>query len=82
MKNDFYQLLPTNLGQTLLKVRQISLQHGMSCAEPDSFVIGGPSMTTFLFYLFFAHEQIPLHAGHHRPTSEWCFAGGSIMAQH
>ena len=65
-----------------------------SCADPESFVRGGPTLTVF-FFVFFScfffwlmirgRTQIPLLAGHQRPASEtqfkWGFAGGPMMAQ-
>ena len=35
-----------------------------SCADPESFVRGGPTL------IFLVDEQIPLKAGHHLPASE------------
>ena len=63
----------------------------VACADPESFVRGGPTLTTFFSFFFFSlirggRIQIPLLAGHHRPASEtpfkWRFAGGPMMAQH
>ena len=53
----------------------------LPCADPESFVRGGPNMTTFFFSLVSGGWiQIPQLAGHQRPASEtqfkWCFAGG------
>ena len=54
-----------------------------SCADPESFVRGGPTLTAFFFSFFFSlmrggRTQIPLLAGHQRPVSEtpfkWRFA--------
>ena len=64
-----------------------------SCADPESFVRGGPTLTGFflLFFCFFSlmrerRIQIPLLAGHQRDASEtpfeWRFAGGPMMSQH
>ena len=39
-----------------------------SCADPESFVIGGPTLTTFFYSL--------MRRGRRR------FAGGQMMAQH
>ena len=63
-----------------------------SCADPESFARGGPTLRTFFFsfsFFFFLMRgkkiQITLKAGHHRPASEtpfkWRFAGGPMMAQ-
>ena len=42
-----------------------------SCADPESFVRGGPTLTTFLFSLMRGDIiQIPLLAGHQWPASE------------
>ena len=48
-----------------------------TCADPESFVIGGPTLTAFFFVVFFfffsmrkKRIQIPLIEGHHRPVSE------------
>ena len=51
------------------------------CADPASFVRGGPTLSCF----FFVDEGIfiPLKAGHHQPTNEtpfkWRLAGGPIL---
>ena len=56
------------------------------CADPECFVRGGPTLTTFFFSMRGKRIQIALKAGHHRPASEmpfkWRFAGGSMKAQH
>ena len=45
-----------------------------ACAESESFVIGGPTLIMFFFPEYFClmrkRAQIPLKAGHRRPTSE------------
>ena len=55
-------------------------------ADPGSFVRGGPTLTFFLSLKREGRIQIPLLAGHRRPTSEtpfkWRFAGGPIKALH
>ena len=61
----------------------------ISCADQESFVRGGLTLTT-LFVVFSLMRggriQIPLLAGHQRTASEmpfkWSFAGGLMMAQH
>ena len=64
-----------------------------ACADPESFVRGGSTLTTFFFNFFIFYLmrgggriQIPLKVGHHRPASEmgfeWCFADVPIMAHH
>ena len=49
------------------------------------FCQGGQTLTFFYLFIFLI-VQIPLKAGHHRPTSEtlikWRFAGVLMMAQH
>ena len=51
----------------------------------ESFVRGGPALTTFLADEG-REDQITLKAGHHRPASEmpfkWRLAGGPVVAQH
>ena len=59
----------------------------ISCADPESFVRGGPTLTTSFFSLMRGGRiQIPLLTGHQRPASEtpfkWRFAGGPMIAQH
>ena len=58
--------------------------HDRSHADPESFVRGGPTFTTFL--LGDERIQIPLKADHYRPVSEtsfkWHFAGVPMMALH
>ena len=61
----------------------------MACADPESFVKVGPTLTLLFFFLCFFFSwwgQITLKAGHHRPTSDtpfkWRFAGGPVVAQH
>ena len=51
-----------------------------TCADPESFFRGGPTLTSFFFAFFFSFFfkfleglQIPLKAGHHRPASETPF---------
>ena len=63
--------------------------HLITCADPESFVRGGPTMITFLGFFSLMRGvtiQIPLLAGHQRPTSvtpfKLRFAGGPMMAQH
>ena len=60
-----------------------------TCADPESFVRGGPTLTTFFFIFFFSSGdgeriQMPLTVGHHRPASEtpfrWRFASVPLMA--
>ena len=62
-----------------------------TCADPESFVRGGPKLITSFFLLMRRERiQIPQYAGQHRPASEtpfkWRFAGrpmpGPMMAQH
>ena len=49
---------------------------GMTYADPESFVRGDPTLTTFLTTFFFfslmrgGRNIIPLFAGRHRPASE------------
>ena len=59
----------------------------MTCADPESFVRGGPILRTFFFSLMRGGRiQIPLLAGHRRLASEtpfqWRFAGRQMLAQH
>ena len=63
-----------------------------SCADPESFVRGGPILTTIFFIILFLVDkgrvriQIPLLAGHQWPASEtpfkWRFSGGPMVAKH
>ena len=59
-----------------------SLDVDGTCADPESFVRGGPSVIR----LFFRGARLQRHpkAGNYRPASErplkWCFAGGPIKA--
>ena len=61
----------------------------LACADPEKFVRGGPTLTTFFFFFKLMRGdmiQIPLKADHHRPASETPFtrrfAGVLMMAQH
>ena len=45
----------------------------VSCTDPESFVRGDPTLTSFFFLFFFSWIQIPLCEGHHRPASETPF---------
>ena len=61
----------------------------LTCAESESFVSGGPSLTVFFFFFILmsgGRIEILLLAGHRRPASEtpfkWRFAGVPMMAQH
>ena len=55
------------------------------CADPESFVRGGATLTFFIFPFRGERIHISLNAGHHRPASEapfkWRFAGVPMMAQ-
>ena len=53
-----------------------------ACADPESFVRGGPTLTPFFFSLMRGGRiQIPLLVGHQWPASEtpykWRFTGGA-----
>ena len=54
----------------------------ITCADPESFVRGGPTLIKF----FLVYEGRDDPADHHRPASEmpfkWRFAGVPMMAQH
>ena len=58
-----------------------------ACSDPESFVRGGPTLTT-LFLVDDGRTEDPykIKAGHHRLTIEtpfkWCFAGVPMMAKH
>ena len=55
-----------------------------SCADPESFVRGGPILITSFFSLVDEGGesiQITLKAGHHWPNSER-FAGGPMMVEY
>ena len=65
--------------------------HHTACADPESFVSWGPTLTSFFFVFVFklmkgGMKRIPLLASHQRPASEtpfkWRFAGGPMMSQH
>ena len=68
--------------------------HVLSCADPENFARGGPTLTTqgredpnsTKRGPSSAWIQIALKEGHHRPASErpfkWRFSGGLMMAQH
>ena len=65
----------------------ICLTISITCAGPESFFRGVPTLTTLKKKILFDEEiQIPLKAGHHRPASEtpvkWRFAGVTMMVQH
>ena len=69
-----------------MKPADLDLQ---SCADPESFARGGPTLTGFVFLFFFVwgeRIQIALKADHHRPASKmpfkWPFPGGLMIAQH
>ena len=55
-----------------------------SCADPESFVRGGPTLTAFFFSFFFSlmrggRTQIPLLAGHQRRFADWRVDDGPTM---
>ena len=66
----------------------------VACADPESFVRGGPTLTSFVFFCFCfffvdgmeGGSKLPLKVGHHRPASEtplkWRFAGVPILVPH
>ena len=54
------------------------------CADPESFVRGGPTLTTFIVILFFLVDEgrddpKTLKTGHHRPTSE-CWLDSFVIS--
>ena len=61
-----------------------------ACADPESFVRGGPTLTFFVCFVFSRVDgeriEMPLKVGHHWPAREipikWRFAGVPIMAHH
>ena len=62
-----------------------------SCGDPESFVRGGQTLTTFFFFVVFtlmrgARIQIRLLTGYQQPASEmpfkWRFAGVPMIVQH
>ena len=66
------------------KLVKVDFIGGVACAESESFVRGGPTLTIafFLFCFVFVFVsgdmviiQIPLEAGHHRSASEMPFKG-------
>ena len=74
--------MPIHSAYSILTDTERKLIREISCADPESFVRGVPTLTTFLFWE--GRIQIPLLAGHQRPASEtpfkWRFAGGPTMA--
>ena len=44
-----------------------------SCADPESFVRGGPTLQHWQYFFRGGRIQIPLKAGQHRPASETPF---------
>ena len=72
-----------------LKKKTTYLLMVYACADPESFVRGGPTLTFYFCFLFLMRGgriQIPLLADHQRPASKtpfkWRFAGGPMVAQH
>ena len=61
-------------------------QAAPSYADPECFVRGGTTLTTFYLLMREGAIEIPLQAGHHRPAREtpfkWRFAGEPMMALH
>ena len=62
---------------------------GCLCADPEIFIRGGSTLTTFFIIILFFRGgtiQIPLSEGRHWHTCEtpfkWHFAGVPMMAQH
>ena len=54
-----------------------------SCADPESFVRGGPTLTPIIFFFWFdegkdRNTKIPLLAGHHPVSEELIFSYQSI----
>ena len=52
------------------------VSHGCAYADPESFVRGGPTLTTFFFFFYFDEgwkDQNTTIAGHRRPASEMAF---------
>ena len=58
-----------------------------TCADPESFVRGGPTLTTF-FSLVYEERAYPdttisgPSPAHQRNAIKWCFAGVPMMARH
>ena len=79
--------MPIHSAYFILTDTEGRLIREISCAEPESFVRGVPTLTFFFVFISLKSEgtiQIPLLAGHQRPASEtpfkWRFAGGPTMA--
>ena len=62
-----------------------------SCADPESFVRGGPTLTTFFFLLFFLVDEgredpsttiSGPSSARQRNAIKWRFAGVPKMAKH
>ena len=48
------------LGPSLRMQKKLEYPPGLSpgsCADPESFIRGGPNLTTFLFFLFFRFDE-------------------------
>ena len=61
----------------------------LSCADPESFARGGPTLTGFFVFLFFNEgNEDPNNTkcgpslARQRNAIKWRFAGGPMMAQH
>ena len=60
-----------------------------TCADPESFARGGPTLTTGFFPFLFDKGREDTNSSKRRPSSarretpfKWHFAGGPMMAQH
>ena len=58
------------------------MNRGKTCADPESFFKGGPTLRMFFFSLFFNNWiQIPLKSGHHRPASQTSLNAVSLVCR-
>ena len=66
-KEDSDTTTRTQLDDTVL----LSANTNVTCADPETFVRRGPTLTTFFFKLMRGEMiQIPLKVGHHQPANE------------
>ena len=85
-----YCLVITQLTR-IAENRNIGLQYRDPCADPESFIRGGPTLTTFFFIFIFLFDEgrenpgttISGPSSAHQPNAiKWRFAGVPMMAQH
>ena len=78
-----------NVVNKAISSHRVAAMRRRSCADPESFVRGSPTLTTFFFFLFFfVFFKDPSttisgpSSARQRNAIKWRFTGVPMMAQH